>query len=105
MAHSKFIQILIDTIISRKDFSDPNQSSDNTLLTLGLLINIIEKGSKINHILKQYGIFYIYTCIYSLKIDTKNTLLGLVTVDQLINTFNEWKDYSYNVSFLNCYFN
>ncbi|CCJ30301.1 unnamed protein product [Pneumocystis jirovecii] len=82
VAHSKFIQILIDTIISRKDFSDPNQSSDNTLLTLGLLINIIEKGSKINHILKQY--------------DTKNTLLGLVTVDQLINTFNEWKDYSYN---------
>ncbi|KAG5519810.1 hypothetical protein PMAC_000083 [Pneumocystis sp. 'macacae'] len=84
VAHSKFIQILIDTIISTKNDSlDSDQSSDNTLLSLGLLINIVEKGSKINYILEHY--------------DTKNTLIGIVTIDKLINTFNEWKKYSYNV--------
>ncbi|EMR11020.1 hypothetical protein PNEG_00619 [Pneumocystis murina B123] len=78
----KFIQTLTNVIISKKDSLDLDQSSDNTLLTLGLLINIIEKGSKMNYISEQY--------------DTENTLISLLTIDELVDTFTKWRKYSYN---------
>ncbi|KTW27388.1 hypothetical protein T552_02367 [Pneumocystis carinii B80] len=82
VAYPKFIQTLTNIIISKKDSLDIDQSSDNTLLTLGLLINIIEKGSKISYISEEY--------------DTGNTFISLVTIDELVNTFTRWREYSYN---------
>ncbi|KAG4306013.1 hypothetical protein PORY_000001 [Pneumocystis oryctolagi] len=97
VAHSEFIQMLINFIIStKKEYLNSSQTLDNILLSLGLLINIIEKGSKFSHILEQYGILHIYIYICSPKTDTKNTLMGLVTIDKLINTFTEWRECSYS---------
>ncbi|KAG5439527.1 hypothetical protein PCANB_002102 [Pneumocystis canis] len=82
VTHPEFIQILIDVVVSEKENSlSLDQSLDNTLLSLGLLINIIEKGSKINYITKHH----------------EKVHLELVTIDKLINTFTEWRKCSFSV--------
>ncbi|QSL65240.1 hypothetical protein MERGE_002549 [Pneumocystis wakefieldiae] len=82
ITHPKFIQTLTNVIISKKDSLDLGQFSDNTLLTLGLLINITEKGSKMTYISEQY--------------DTESTIISLATIDELVNTFTNWRKYSHN---------